>query len=52
LIFLFSKDLCSVKPKPQNLEAFIRAQLFDYHYTPSIASTYSWGGYEEPTPYA
>jgi hypothetical protein len=41
MLELFS-GLATKHPKPKCMETYIRAQCYDYHYTPSVASVYEW----------
>lgn len=38
----YEKGHASVYPEPEDKEAFIRALLYDYHYTPAVPKVYDW----------
>ena len=39
---LFREGLASTYPEPENIEEFIRAQLYDYNYNTALPSRYAW----------
>lgn len=38
----YDNGIASTFPKPADLEAFIKAQLYDCHYTSALPSSYAW----------
>ena len=38
----FREGLASTYPEPENIEDFIRAQLYDYNYNTALPSRYTW----------
>ena len=38
----FREGLASTYPEPENIEEFIRAQLYDYNYNTALPSRYAW----------
>lgn len=40
--YSYENSLATVYPEPENYENFIKAQLYDTNYKPSIPSTYIW----------
>ncbi|XP_076240267.1 NADP-dependent malic enzyme [Calliopsis andreniformis] len=38
----YEKGIATVHPKPANFEEFIKAQMYDTSYTPSIPPVYTW----------
>ena len=40
--FLIREGLASTYPEPENIEEFIRAQLYDYNYNTALPSRYAW----------
>ncbi|XP_049773665.1 NADP-dependent malic enzyme-like [Schistocerca cancellata] len=40
--FGYKTGVASTFPQPENLENFIKAQIYDFNYTSSIPTTYAW----------
>ncbi|KAF5303430.1 hypothetical protein FQA39_LY09974 [Lamprigera yunnana] len=40
--FAYTECIASVHPQPENLEKFIRAQMYDTHYQPALPSVYPY----------
>ncbi|XP_018914992.2 NADP-dependent malic enzyme isoform X2 [Bemisia tabaci] len=40
--FAYEKGWASTYPQPSDLESFIKAQLYDYHYSSAVPKTYDW----------
>ncbi|XP_064114944.1 NADP-dependent malic enzyme-like isoform X2 [Macrobrachium nipponense] len=38
----YKTDIASVYPEPPNINEFIKAQLYDYHYGSALPNVYSW----------
>merc|ERR1712212_571563 len=38
----YREGLASTYPEPENIEEFIRAQLYDYNYNTALPSRYAW----------
>lgn len=38
----YKEGNASTYPEPEDMEAFIRRQLYDYRYTTSLPARYSW----------
>jgi malate dehydrogenase (oxaloacetate-decarboxylating)(NADP+) len=34
--------MASTDPEPEDKEAFIQAQLYDYHYKSALPNSYNW----------
>ncbi|KIH54460.1 hypothetical protein ANCDUO_15393, partial [Ancylostoma duodenale] len=39
---LYEEDLATLHPKPEDMEMYIRQQLYSYEYTPVLNETYKW----------
>ncbi|KAK7863404.1 hypothetical protein R5R35_004361 [Gryllus longicercus] len=40
--YAYEQGMASTFPKPDDIKAFIKAQLYDWHYSSSLPKTYSW----------
>lgn len=40
--YCYENNLASVVPRPKNVEAFIKSQMYEMNYTSALPKTYEW----------
>jgi len=42
IVWQYFSGMASTDPEPEDKEAFIQAQLYDYHYKSALPTSYNW----------